>query len=144
MSMYDAMSAVKTTTTGLSGGPAVVQMTAQDKEDQRPGKKTNSWLNLTPVSTDRVPEIGGGCISTYFIRLSLWVAKPVKTSADAMLEVASDTWEAVLSALNTGHLGGYSRVDVTKGNINDKWESGDDGDIAYVVRAEIPVEKQEG
>jgi hypothetical protein len=143
MSMYDAIVALETTCTGQTGGPAVVQVTPQDMEDLRPGKNCSSWLNLTPVKTPRKDETGGSYIADYTIKMSLWIAKPVKTNAKAMLKFASDIWAVVITSIGTGHLGGYSRLDISPGQINDTWESGDDGDIAYVIRAEIVVQKQE-
>ena len=56
----------------------------------------------------------------------------------------SDIWEVILEALASGHINGYSRVDTTPGQIGDMtWEEGDDGDIAYVIRADVPIQKQE-
>ena len=143
MSMYDAICALETACANKTGGPAVVQVTPQDKEDLRPGKACNSWLNLTPVKTDRKDETGGSYIADYMIKMSLWIAKPVKTNGKAMLKVAADVWGVVMTSVRTGHLGGYSRLDISPGQIQEKWESGDDGDIAYTIRAEIVVQKQE-
>lgn len=140
MAIYDAAVALETT---LASTVDVCQVTAQDKQDQRPGKNCNTCLNITPTGTDRRNETGGSFIADYKFKLSLWVFKPVRSNAKSMLQLASNTWDSVLTALQTGALGGYARMSIPPGEVNDTWESGDDGDIAYTVRADIIVQKQE-
>jgi hypothetical protein len=143
MSMYEAICALETTCTSISGGPSFVQVTPQNKGDMNPGKNCNSWLNLTPVSTERKDETGGSFIADYKILMTLWIVKPIEGNAKAMLKIAGDMWTAVLKALASGHLGGYSRLDVSPGSVADKWEGGADGDIAYKITAEVTIQKQE-
>ena len=142
MSMYDACEAGRATIAAIaSGGPDAVQITTQDKQDLRPNRRVNSWVNVTPVSTERKDQ-SGSYDAMYSVMFSLWVTKEIRTGGASIVKTAADIWTACINAL-VSTWGEYARRTVTPGQIQDEWESGADGDIAYVIRATIPVEKQE-
>lgn len=143
MSMYGALNACKGVIDAISsGGPEVCQITVQQHEDERPNNRAANWMNLTPGSVERTNETGRSYQTQYTIIGSLWIVKNARLGQAAITSTASTLWETVWKALCTTW-GGFARITVTPADISEEWESGDDGDIAYVIRSEIKVTTQE-
>jgi len=144
MSMNAALTACQTTVNAVSvNAPDVVQITTQQHEDERPDSATaTSWFNITPGNAERKNETGGSYQTTYTIIGSLWITKSIRNGAGAITAAASEIWQAVFQSLLTTW-GGLARITVTPEDISEEWESGDDADIAYVIRSQIKVSTQE-
>lgn len=111
-------------------------------DDRHAARGAVSWCNIEPVSEAREDENNDSALITYTVRFSAWYAQhnaDIKTTAQKLGTLAA----SCVAAIRHNSLGGWARYGIRQDEIAITYETGEGDDLAYVVRGDVTIHRQE-
>lgn len=145
MSIYEACSRLGTLLGSVTapGAFAAVRVVPPGHGDARHAPRTATmWCNIEPVGEEREDENNDSALITYTIRFSAWYAQAgqsLESTAQALGTLAA----SCVSAIRHSTLGGWARYGIRQDEIEITYDTAGGGDLAYVVRGDVRVHRQE-
>ena len=145
MSIYEACSKVATALGSLTSPqtPDSVRVVPPGHGDDRHAARgATLWINVEPVGESHEDETSSSYLSTYEMRFSAWWAKPA-TSLTTTAQALGTLGAACLAQLAHNDLGGWARYGIPYNELKLTYETVGEADLAYVVRGDVVVHRQQ-
>lgn len=145
MSIYEACDKVGTrlATVTTPATPTVRVVPPGHGDDRHTPRPSEVWINIEPVSETHDDETNDSALITYVVRWSAWYAKASQTLAVSAQKIGT-LGAACIAALEHSSLGGWARHGIALSDIdNVTYDTGGIDDLAYVVRGDVTIHRQE-
>ena len=149
MAMKTAADGLKTALEEItSPATPTVRKVPQGHGDDRPraashtGSTLRFWINIEPTGQERSDEPNRSQLRGYGFTVHAWwsdISRDMEDAADNIMDMVDE----VFDKLQHNTLAGWARHGLSVAEMENGFESGEDGDTAYVVRYDVVVWKQE-
>ncbi len=145
MSIYEACdkmgSALATITTPAT--PAVRVVPPGHGDDRHTARPSEVWINVEPVSEAHDDETNDSALITYVCRFHAWYAK-ANQSITTTAQKLGTLGASCIAALEHNSFSGWARYGIALADIdNVTYDTVGEGDLAYVVRGDVSIHRQQ-
>lgn len=111
-------------------------------DDRHAARGATQWCNIEPLGEAREDENNDSVLVTYAIRFHAWYAKPNVSLVTAAQQLGTLAASCV-AAIRHNSLGGWARYGIRQDEIAITYDTAGEGDLAYVVRGDVQIHRQE-